>query len=413
MSTTANLIGLFLIIASYLGMVAVKRKEQLFLSYSTFSLFLVLFYILVPAILQSVTGLSLVNASASVISYTTSYAVIFVAIHFSVVFIWNMLYKNYSCQIPKSSNRLSVTIVFMVIAPLIIYVSFVVVLNISDIINAYGHRSLQSSINNLLETKYKIKPLFVVVVMYVSFACLLARRLVYTFCLAPFFVLDLLLAGRLYMFSSLMTVVVLAFFLKRNVRIIPVGIVVLLIASFSVLRAVLATGEFQVGYFFQMLGEFVNTWEVVNLIASSQQSIEVYDSFLYSFLRVFPSPYYTTFIGDYYSYTNISSSANPLDYGLAGSIIAEPLSFKSNIMLFLFPIIFSIFSCAVDMLRYGNSYSSKVLFVLFMIYSLPIFRFSFLEFAMYPIYNLIWLGFIVLLFDAVIQCRGVGFVGKR
>ena len=105
------------------------------------------------------------------------------------------------------------------------------------------------------------------------------------------------------------------------------------------------------------------------------------------------------FFGQYLSYTSISTDANPLGWGLAGSIVAEAISFKDTTVLILYPLIMVVYGYCINVILKTKTMSGYILFIVALMYIQQMFRYSFMEFAFYPFYNVIFVGFWVVVLD--------------
>ncbi|MGI2821356.1 hypothetical protein [Vibrio fluvialis] len=368
----------------------VKRSKQfVFLNVFFIINFLSIFYISLPAFIQLSTGISLVNASVKTITMTASYGAYFIC----VILIFSILNLKFFPINPSFSLQLNLgrrgilTFSFLSLISLFTLSFLIILINLPEAVSLWGNRPLQSQFNEMLQGVYKLNVLFYGQVIFILFFCLKRNDLRYFLLLLPYVILDLILLGKLYIFFVLVSTVVTSSLLGRRLNLLKLGLLLLLISSLAVLRTVLRTGQFEVSYLLQILGEFINTWEVSNLIYISVEKQDVLSSLLYSVTRVLPSIYYDTFVGSYYSYTNISTNLNNLDYGLAGNLVAESLAFGFPYMYFS-PVFICVLFSFVGILPRLRKLSAVVLYVLVCIYILPMFRYSFYEFIFYPLFLL-------------------------
>jgi hypothetical protein len=275
-----------------------------------------------------------------------------------------------------------------------IYVVLIVYFNYSAIAGVSGSRSLQSTLNTQIEMLYKVKPVFVLLVVLVSYLFLSSRRLSSLVFLSPFVVYDILLSGRSYMFSVAMLVLVLMVLTGKAPKIKIILISAGVISSVAIFRI---GAPFDIEFLKQPFLEFFFTWSTVELIHQSETSMSLSSALAYALLRILPSFVYELVAGNYISYTDISSRANPLGWGLAGSIVAEAVAFKNDFILVVYPFFLAFYFLLVNFLL-RHSYLGFYIFILVIIYIQPIFRYSFLEFALYPFYILMFPALLFVLF---------------
>lgn len=107
----------------------------------------------------------------------------------------------------------------------------------------------------------------------------------------------------------------------------------------------------------------------------------------------------------YVSYNQIVVDNNPLGWGLAGSVVAEALSFRSGLATFAFPFLVSFYAFTVNVFLRSKTYTGFIVFIVAVVYVRDIFRYSFLEIAMYPFYVVFFIGFLIPLLDMFNRTR--------
>jgi hypothetical protein len=146
-------------------------------------------------------------------------------------------------------------------------------------------------------------------------------------------------------------------------------------------------------------GEFMNTWATTHLIIDSSVVHSSIEAVAYSFFKLFPPGVFQLLFGDYTHYYNVITNDNPFPWGLSGSVVAETLSFKSNLMIFLVPILMALYGFVVNYLLKLNIVFSNIIFILSILYIHPIIRSNFFEHIFYPFYLVIFFGFWTILAD--------------
>ncbi|CAH6803386.1 membrane hypothetical protein [Vibrio chagasii] len=370
-----------------------KNNSDSFLNIYFFLNVLTAFYVMIPSISSLILTRSLTGVSVDIVYNSAFYAIYFNAILVLFTLLWSSFVNTSYLPKLKVINNGKIKLAFNSICLIVAsYAIFVLVLNVYDVISIFGDRAKQSALNEFFQLKYKINLALYVTIIFSSCLSLCFNNRRYLFYLTPYVLFDVLLMGKLYLYMVLVSFCIISAILDRkiNLKLIS-GIVIILLAS-VVFRTVLRSGEFQYVYLLQVLSEFTNTWEVTYLVQVASDAQDFTETLIYSLFRILPSPYYYVFFGEYHSYTQISSSVNSLDYGLAGNIIAEAFAFKDNLVLAIYPFLFFFFFSLVGFLNKSKSILFRIIYILYAIYLLPIYRFGFFEFALYPIYLFLFLG---------------------
>lgn len=392
----AYLHGIIIVFSIVAFIIRYKKNAQAFyLNYFFYLLFFAIFYISIPSIASALTGFSHVGASLETINSTA-----IIGFYFVVLFFISYLFsKDNTLSLEKMKNIKSPKILFLLkilVTLIMLYVIMALFLNISAIVDVYENRPAQSSLNHYIESTYKIKPLFIVVIVLMSYLFLRTENKKYFLLLLPFVFYDLMLSGRGYIFSSFIVFFILSTINNHIFKLKYLFFGLVLIASISIFRM---SVEFDWGHIFQIFYEFIFTWSTVHLMYESSQAQDFFYTINYSFFRLFPSAVYDVFFGTYISYTQITGEANPLGWGLAGSMVAEAVSFKNNLVLLLYPIVVVLYGILVNYMLRTKTYSGIIIFILALVYIQQMFRYSFLEFAMYPFYVLIFFGLYIVAVD--------------
>lgn len=373
-----------------------RNRKTFFLNVPLYLLFYGLFYISLPAIVSLVTNFSWVGASQNTILATAQ-----IGLYFNVIFLLGYVFSHnsasslyYRPQLPQAqlvfTARIMATLIFA-------YISGLIIVNLPELIGILGQRSSQSLLNIVFEEKYKVRPLYIFQIIIVSYLFLNSKNIKNAIYLIPFVLLSGLLSNREYLLGAVIVVFVLNVFNGNIIKFRYLIITVLLIAFVSAVRSLV--NGFKVDHLLSVFGEFEFTWCTTHLMYDSDVAQEIIPTFVYSIMRVFPSGLYNLVFGQYNSYTTISSELNPLGWGLAGSIVAEAIAFKSLLITALYPILMVLYGYLINILIRTNMLSGYILFVLVIFYIQQIFRFSFLEFAMYPFYSVFFPGFWIVLID--------------
>lgn len=373
-----------------------RNRKTFFLNVPLYILFYGLFYISLPSIVSLVTNFSWVGASQDTILATAQ-----IGLYFNVVFLVGYALSQDSIshlchrpQLPQKQMgfmaRIMATIVFA-------YASGLILVNLHEIISLLGQRSSQSLLNIVLEEKYKMKPLYVFQIILATYLFLNTKSIKNIIYLLPFVLLSGLLSNREYILGAAVVLLVMNLFKGNIIKIWYLIISGLLIASISAVRS-LGNG-FNFDHLLSIFGEFEFTWCTTHLMYESGVSQEILPAFVYSIMRLLPSGLYNFVFGQYNSYTAITSELNPLGWGLAGSIVAEAIAFKSLFMTAVYPVLMVVYGYVINSLLRTNLLCGYIIFVLVLFYIQQMFRFSFLEFAMYPFYAVFYPGCWIVLID--------------
>lgn len=386
----------------------ISNPKQIYTNYLFYMLFFGLFYISFPSMLSLIIQFSVVGASLDTIVNTATIGLYFML----VFFVGYWVSGNINVCIPHNfliSQKKIRVVPFLLAVIIFNYVFYVIIINLNYISNIYGNRLAQSVFNEYLENAFKIKPIYNLQIMIVTYLYLTRPKNIYILLLLPYFLLDLFLSGRGYLF----TILVLYFFLNvlkgKILKIRYIVLIVCAVASISIFRASLS--EFKLSSIASIYGEFIYTWSTTHLIYESSINFDFLYALTYSFMRILPSGLYEIVFGKYISYSSIISDVNPLGWGLAGSIVAEAISFKNNLIILIYPITMVLYGILQNLFLKSRTMSGFTLFILSLVYLQEIFRFSFMEFALYPLYNLLFVGSWLVILDLMHRTTCTNFVG--
>lgn len=363
-----------------------KNKQGFFLNYFFYLLFFSLFYISLPSIVSLLIEVSVVGADLSTIIDTSYVGLYFVTVFFISYFISTD--KKFNLNNKYFNKTKQINFILKVINILILcYFIIIFFMNYQEIISAFGNRPLQSNLSSFIENKFKIKALFIIQLGITIYLFTQYKHYKYIFILSPYVIYDLLLAGRGYIFMIFILFFLFTVMKNKIIKLRYVLIVILLIAGIAVLRT---PGEFQLIHLLQIFYEFIFTWSTTHIIYNTQIEQDFFYTLNYFFFRIFPSIVYDTLFDTYNSYTKIIIENSPLSWGLAGSIVSESLSFKNYGVVFMYPFIMVSYAWIINIIFRTHSSSGVFLLVLTIIYTQSIFRWSFFELALYPVYVLVF-----------------------
>lgn len=390
MTTLVLLIYLLLTTSSFF-IIAYKlhrNKINVISNYNFYLLFFSLFYIGLPAIFALVSH-SYVGASIETIQITSLAGSYFILV-FLLAFAFsdnNFHLNTHTLIYNRFITYFSISLLFIVS----IYILWVIYSHFDQIISYMGDRAAQSTLNTFFNNVYKVKALFafhLLLIIYV-FSTNKNNFLIILFS-SPFIILDLLLSGRIYLFGVSTAFFLLNFYFARNINFKYLIISIFLILSISFLRI---EGDFQWTYLSKIFGEFNYTWQTTHLMYESNLHQDFIQSIVYALMRILPSFVYNLFFDEYISYARLAAKSNPLGWGLAGSVVAEAISFKNILLFLLFPWLMIIYSFILNFLFKNFYFIGMAIFILSVIFLQQMFRYSFLELALYPFYVVLFPGF--------------------
>ena len=373
------------------------NSYNIFFNYFFYLLFGSLFYISLPSLFSLITNFSYITSESETIVNTAGAGLVFV-IFFLIIYSLSYTPRFNINKFRMINDQYLNTILLTVSILIFIYVASLIFNNLVYIYSIYGDRSTQSTFSTYLQNTYKVKSLFIFQIMVVSYLLFNKRHRGYLIFFIPFIIYDLLLSGREYLFGVLISSFILMIAINKPIK-VKLLIVLLFLVLSSLLLRVQNFEFFSLGTIFQIIGEFNYTWQNTHLIYESNQSHDFSESLKYGLLRIFPSPVYFFLFGKYTSFAYIAGSNNPLGWGLAGSIVAEALAFKSIFATIFFLFIIFAYGVLINFLLRTYYFSGFAIFIIAVLYVQQILRYSFFELALYPFYVLIFLGFVFLALD--------------
>ena len=371
------------------------RNSALFLNYSTYLIVFGIFYISLPSIITTVTGVSLVGSSKNTIEYAA-----IVGLYFNCIF---FLFFYFSTKKPSHIFEIQPGIaptykLFAIAASAFIglYVLFFLLKDAPQLMDIYNNRRLQANYDNLLIQTFKVYFFSKIQIICISFLILTTKNMKYLGFFAPFLVLDIVLSGRDLIFSFMVLAIVLSGLLQRNINIAYLLGVTIVLLLMGVLRSnnVLEWSDAEMA-----VGEFMYTWTTTHLIIESDAVNDWQSMFVFSSFKIFPGGTYEALFGPYKHYHHVIVDGNPFLWGLAGSVVSEALSFKSYLAIMVVPLIMVAYGCLINSLLRINLVFTKILFLLSILYIHPIVRFTFFEHILYPFYLVLFFGFWIIFYD--------------
>ena len=367
----------------------VKDSRSFFLNYITYLLGFGVLYFSLPSIITLTTMESPVEALPETINFTA-----YIGLYFNVVFLFAYIYSLKKNQINtkdyKYKNIKLNTLVLMFGLFIFFFVIVLLVLNSPKIISIYGHRRLQADLDQYFNSVFKVYFISIIQIMITGFLFLTSKKKKYLLLYLPFILYGFVLSDRDFIFKGAIFIAAsysltgLKIKLKYIVAFLT-GLVLIGVArsySLNNPRSLIIASY-----------EFLFTWSTTHLIVESPESSDLLSSIIYSISKAsFPGTY-QFFFGEYRHYHEVITKNNPLIAGLAGSVVSETLSFKNNFVTFFAPIIISFYGLFLNKFLKYNFLFTKILFIISILFIHSIIRFTFLEYAFYPVFIMIFFGF--------------------
>ena len=152
-----------------------KTPQAFYLNYLFYILFFALFYISLPSIISIVSGHSVVFASYDTINNTAAIGLYFVIFFFIAYFFSTD--KSFNLErMARAKSRGIMNSTKIIVILISLYVCIVIIVKLPDILAIIDERGLQSKLSYYLEITYKIKPLFMVNVVLISYLFLNGKK---------------------------------------------------------------------------------------------------------------------------------------------------------------------------------------------------------------------------------------------
>ena len=248
--------ALLWIVSLSLFSIRYRRSPQAFyLNYFFFILFFSLFYISLPICVALISGTSSVFASEQTIFATAT-----IGSYFVFVFLLSYIISADKAFKLERMTRIRMRwIIFsskIIVIAISLYVCFILMIHLTDILAIYGRRGQQALFSYYLETTYKIKPLFMVSILLITHLFLSQKKGNYLILLLPFIGYDLVFSGRTYLFAVLVLFFIVRIIQGRSFKLTHLVMALLLVASISAFRNS-SQGSFELERLILIFYEFI------------------------------------------------------------------------------------------------------------------------------------------------------------
>ncbi|MES9902113.1 MAG: hypothetical protein ABW168_05450 [Sedimenticola sp.] len=368
------------------------EKDRVFFDACTYYIILTVLYVLIPAYIYIDTGKTLVGSSYSTIQLYANYSLYYSSV-LTIYYIFNgiisALKKSHSSNQSDSNILVSHGVIICIYLLLIIYVIAVYSTQLPSISSLWSDRAMASLITNDINKYYKTQFIFVVIVSLVIY--LVKRYSEYRFILLlmPFVVIDLITTSRGFLFQTLFIYILTLLITNKKVPAFKVLLLSICIAFFAVIR-VIWYRDFQIDEFFIIPRELLNTAEATFLVIESSSSINAFHTILFAIGKVFSPQLVNLLAGKVPHVGSILASDSPLHFGLGGSLLSEAFSFKSTLMLIIYPIITAIYLTIINYFVRRFGFFGLIIFAFYLLSIKTIFRTGLIFTSMEPFYYFIY-----------------------
>lgn len=372
-----------------------KDSASFFLNYITYLLSFGILYFSLPSIITLSSIESPVGALPKTINYTA-----FVGLYFNVVFFIGYLFTNgesskvFFHQI--KTNKFSNSIVLIAGFAIAIYVLVLILINFPYILSIYGNRRAQADFDQLLMGTYKIYFASSIQVIIIGYLFLVNNNKNYFLLFAPFVLQGVLLSDRDFILKGIILLILYLSLIGFRIKLKSIFLAIGILISIGVFRTLSYDNS---RLLISLVQEFLLTWSTTHLIVEAPEQSDLVSSLVFSLSKASIPGTYELVFGDYNHYYEIITKYNPLIAGLAGSVIAETLSYKNDIVTFFMPIGIVIYAFVMNKIVRLRYLTAKLFFVLGVLFIHSIIRFTFLEYVFYPIFIMLFFGFWIIYID--------------
>ena len=392
--------SLYLLIKRY-----IVTPHKVIMNYFSYLLFFSILYFSIPSIFTLIMGESLAGSSEDTIRYASIVGLYFVFIFFVAFKYVNITRSSMlNSKIGWGQTKTKKMILFISIS-IFIYTVLIDSIYFSSMLSMKGDRVAQSLLGGIFTDKYKFGFLFNIQVILISYLFIVTRKIKYLLLLIPFIVNGILLSDRDYIFKLFLLLMIFNGMNDKIIKIRYMIVVFIGLISVSFLRS---DSIFEFDRWAQILLEFNLTWSTVHIIIDSPEKQDILSTLLYAFSKLFLTGSYELFVEPYHSYSSIITINKKLSTGLSGSLVAETLAFKNNLITFFIPIIITIYGYIINYLFRINMVFTKIIFIISILFIFNIIRMSFFEVALYPFYLMIYYGWIFLAIDSI-RIKKIGY----
>lgn len=389
-----------------------QNPKYVILNFFSYLLFGGVLYLCIPSVVF------LLNMSSPLVGKLQDDEVVFLSLAslYTVFIFFIAFFISFSLSYSKKIDmefyrleRMSKLLISIIAAFISFYILIIILMYFHDIIHAYGNRRLQSDINTMLIMKYKIYFLFYVLAMLSVVGFFLNRHYINIVLLAPYVVLDLLLSGREFMLMTVLLFLLMTAYRNQT----PRARYIWYCCLFLLLVGIVRSGTYKLGDSFL---EFLFTYSAAFLLLHVSYAASFAQTICHSILMVFPQAVaQSLYPAKTSNYITVMEALNPLSshMGLGGSLIAEMVSFKSTIVIVIYPVLVCFYGIIANYSLYSKFIWSRAFGILSILMIHPIYRGSFFSVSTYPLKIMLFCFFWVLFLDIIAAKRASNFSTKN
>lgn len=317
-----------------------RKKQYLVYDYLIVTFAFSGLYVLVPSLLLSadrIPAMQLFSPSIDAISELKYYSHYFIIVLSLCTLIWTFLSKSKKQLTKTTFNHQN----FYVSKNLIYFVYFIIIFQFifflvetPSIQKLWIDRINASGFKNWFNSKYKTQFFFILLSFCIVSFSLKKNSIKPLFLIIPFGLMDLYTSDRTFLFQIMMLIIVLMYFLNQNIKLRYIFIFSFILPIVSIYRSYLAGWEMSINSLIP--GELYNTYVANLIILDSNETIKIIPKLL---RIIFPDIIVDNLISVKKDFNFILIENSPLQYGLGGSILSEPLSSGSTLFKYIYPFI--------------------------------------------------------------------------
>ncbi|MDB2389805.1 hypothetical protein N9X12_01080 [Alphaproteobacteria bacterium] len=317
-----------------------RKKQYLVYDYLIVTFVFSGLYVLVPRLLLSadrIPALQIFSPSSIAVSELKDYSDYFIIVLSLSTLIWTFL--------SKSKKQLTKTILnhqnFYISKNLIYFIYFIILFQFilflveaPSLQNLWIDRIKASGFKNWFNSMYKTQFLFILLSFCILSLSLQNNSKKPLFLIIPFVLMDLYTSDRTFIFQFMMLFLVLMYFLNKEIKLRYVLLLSFIFPIISIYRAFLSGWEMSINSLIP--GELYNTYVANLIILDSNETIKIFPKLL---RIIIPEFIIDNLVSTKYDFKLILAENSPLQYGLGGSILSEPLSSGSTLFKYIYPFI--------------------------------------------------------------------------
>lgn len=331
---------MYLFIYSLVFIYGLYQRRSFFVYDYVFLIFIFTgLYVLIPLLVikfGTIPALLLFRTTTSSIEYLISYSEYFLLIISGCTYLWLLLTKNsyfyFNKNLEEAESSASIKNLIPLFFILVIAQFFIFILIAPDPFYMWSDRVSASQFKTDFNSIYKTQFLFFLLSFLVVLAICKTRNMKYLLFLLPYLIMDIYSGDRSFLFQFFMLWCVSNYSLNKKIPLFQYVFIPLLMLLIEVIRGYIAGWQLSAANLIP--GEVLNSYTANFIILDSGDVLSVKPLLLKILL---PDILVDSLYPGNKNFGLILSENSTLNYGLGGSILAEPLSLNSNFWAFLYP----------------------------------------------------------------------------